>query len=165
MAVPSKNPQPLASPLDGTDRAILSALLEDGRMTNAALAARVGIAESTCAYRLRALRDAGVISGVSARIEPAAVGRPIQAVIIVHLASHSRQHVNDLFDRLAAIPGALRVIHVSGADDFHVHVAVSSPERLRDLILEHITSHPVVTKTETQLVFEAREGAGLLAAL
>lgn len=162
MPSPSKKSQ---AGLDSTDRAILAALIEDGRMTNSALAARVGLAESTCAYRVRALRESGVIADISARIDLAAVGRPIQAVVQVQLASHSRTHIDALFDRLAGIPGALSVVHVAGDNDFHVHVAVASPERLRDLILEHITSHPAVTKTETQLIFEARRGSGVLGPL
>ncbi len=165
MPTSPKNPQPAPLPLDGTDRAILAALMTDGRMTNAALAARVGVAESTCAYRVRALRESGVIARIAARLDLAAVGRPIQAVIRVHLSSHSRVHIDELFDRLVAIPGSLSVVHVAGDNDFHLHVAVASPERLRDLILEHITSHPAVTKTETQLVFEVREGVGVLGEL
>ncbi|MHC2997942.1 Lrp/AsnC family transcriptional regulator [Microbacterium sp. HJ5] len=163
MAVSPKNPQPVS--LDATDRAILGALVDDGRMTNAALAARVGLAESTCAYRVRALRESGVISSINARLDLAAIGRPIQAVVMVHLASHSRVHIDELFDRLVEIPGALSVVHVAGDNDFHLHVAVASPEALRDLILEHITSHPAVTKTETQLVFEVRRGAGAISPL
>lgn len=162
MTSESKNQQPA---LDAVDRRILAALLEDGRMTNAALAARVGIAESTCAYRVRALRESGVIAGISAHLDLAAVGRPIQAVVKVGLSSHSRAHIDELLDRLASIPGSLSVVHVAGDDDFHLHVAVASPERLRDLILEHITSHPAVTKTETQLVFEVRPGVGVLGPL
>lgn len=163
MVSSSKNPQAVS--LDAFDRAILAALVEDGRMTNAALAARVGLAESTCAYRVRALRDSGVISSINARVDLAAIGRPIQAVVQVHLSSHSRVHIDELFDRLVEIPGALSVVHVAGDNDFHLHLAVASPERLRDLILEHITSHPAVTKTETQLVFEVRRGAGALGPL
>lgn len=163
MVITSKNPQSPA--LDDIDRTILAALLEDGRMTNAAIAARAGVAESTCAYRVRALRESGVIAGISARLDLASVGRPIQAVVKVHLSSHSRAHIDELFDRLVEIPGSLSVVHVAGDNDFHLHVAVASPERLRDLILEHITSHPAVTQTETQLVFEVREGAGVLGTL
>ena len=163
MVSSSKNPQAVS--LDAFDRAILAALVEDGRMTNAALAARVGLAESTCAYRVRALRESGVSSSINARIDLAPIGHPIQAVVHVHLSSHSRVHIDELFDRLVEIPGALSVVHVAGDNDFHLHLAVASPERLRDLILEHITSHPAVTKTETQLVFEVRRGAGALGPL
>ena len=162
MASGSKIPRGVGEALDDLDRAILAALVEDGRITNAALAARVGVAESTCAYRVRALRESGVVAGIHATVDPAAVGRPIRAVILVHLSSHSRVHIDELLDRLVAIPGALSVIHVAGDVDFQLHIAVASPERLRDVILEHITSHPAVTKTETQLVFEVRQGVGVL---
>ena len=43
-----------------------------------------------------------------------------------------------------------------------MHVAVESAAALRDLVLEHITVHPAVRHTETQLVFEVIPGAGLL---
>ena len=160
-ALRPKNLQP-STTLDGTDLAILDALVEDGRMTNAALAARVGVAESTCAYRVRALRDSGVIAGVTARLNLGALGHPIQAVIKVRLGSHDREHVRDLYDQLVRVPGVLTVLHVAGEDDFHLHVAVGSPENLRDMVLEHITIHPIVRQTQTQLVFEVREGRGVL---
>jgi DNA-binding Lrp family transcriptional regulator len=157
-----KKTQPAPGGLDGTDLAILAALVEDGRMTNAALAARVGVAESTCAYRLRALRESGVVTGIGARLDPEAFGRPIHAIIKVRLGSHSRDHVHNLYDRLVRLPGVMTVFHVGGDDDFLLHVAVASPEALRDLILEHVTTHPMVRQTETQLVFEVRDGRGVL---
>ncbi|MFI5429310.1 Lrp/AsnC family transcriptional regulator [Aeromicrobium sp. UC242_57] len=155
-----KNPQPGQQALDGTDLAILAALVEDGRVTNAALAARVGVAESTCAYRVRALRQSGVVASINARLDPDVLGHPVQAIIKVRLGSHDRLHVYRLYDSLVAIPGVLSVFHVGGEDDFHLHVAVQSPGVLRDLVLEHVTTHPIVRQTETQLVFEVREGVG-----
>ncbi|MDQ3158222.1 MAG: Lrp/AsnC family transcriptional regulator [Actinomycetota bacterium] len=162
VALRSKNPQSTPGSLDGTDLAILAALVEDGRMTNAAIAARVGVAESTCAYRVRSLRQSGVVSSINARLDLTALGHPVQAVIKVRLGSHNRKHVYDLYDKLVNAPGVLSVFHVAGEDDFHLHVAVATPQKLRDLVLEHVTSHPIVRQTETQLVFEVREGQGVL---
>ena len=51
---------------------------------------------------------------------------------------------------------------VHAGDDFHLLVAVADPGALRDLVLEHVTVHPVVRSTETQLVFERRKGRGVL---
>lgn len=160
--VPRIPQRPVA--LDGTDLAILTELVADGRTTNAALAARVGVAESTCAYRVRALRSAGVVRSVNAQLDLAALGHPIQAVVKVRLSGHDRERVRTLYDRLVAVPGVLRVLHLAGEDDFHLHVAVPSPERLRDLVLEHVTVHPDVRQVETHLVFEVREGRGVLPA-
>jgi DNA-binding Lrp family transcriptional regulator len=155
-----KKPRPVA--LDRTDLQILAELEENGRLTNAALAARVGIAESTCIQRVRGLRDAGVITRFRAEVDPAALGLGIQAVIKVRLGSHSRDHVKSFHGTLADIPGALTIFHVAGEDDYLVHVAVESAAALRDLVLEHITVHPAVRHTETQLVFEVIPGAGVL---
>jgi DNA-binding Lrp family transcriptional regulator len=157
--------QPAQASLDAADLGILRALAADAHLTNKALSARLGLAESTCAYRIRALRDRGVIRGTRIQLALDILGFPIQAVIKVRLGSHDREHVNRLYADLTRVPGILHVLHVAGEDDFHLHVAVESPEALRDLVLEHITVHRVVRQTQTQLVFEAREGAGALARL
>lgn len=148
--------------LDALDRRVLTELAVDGRITNAALAKRLGIAESTCLQRVRSLRERGVIRGVHADIDLAALGFPIQAVIKVRLGSHNRDHVASFHQTLARVPGALRIFHVGGEDDYLIHVAVSSTAQLRDLVLEHLNVHPVVRHTETQLVFEEIAGVGVL---
>ena len=150
-------PQP-----DETDLHLLRVLAADSSLSNKALAERLGIPESTCAYRVRALRQRGVITGDRVTLDLAALGYPIQAVIKVRLGSHGAEHVNALYDDLVRVPGVLEAIHVAGADDFHLHVAVRSPEALRDLVLQHITVHRVVRQTETQLIFETRRGLGVL---
>jgi DNA-binding Lrp family transcriptional regulator len=148
--------------LDAVDQKILSALIDNGDLTNKALASRLGLAESTCAYRLRALRDSGVITGRRLGLDLRALGDPLQAVIKVRLGSHTEAHVTRLYADLARSPGVLQVFHLAGEDDFHVHVAVEDAEALRDFVLHHVTVHKVVRQTETQLVFELREGAGVL---
>lgn len=160
---PASVPQKVRPPaLDATDLAILAELEENGRLTNAALAARVGIAESTCTGRLRALRESGVITRFRADVDPAALGLPLQAVIRVRLGSHNRDQVQSFHAILREVPGALAIFHVGGEDDYLIHVAVESAAALRDLVLEHVTVHPAVRHTETQLVFEVIRGAGVL---
>lgn len=159
---PQARTRPAETGLDALDQAILVALTADASVTNKALAARLGIAESTCAYRVRALRERGVIGGTTIRVDPAAVGRPVQAIIKVRLGSHSHEHVNALYAQLAGVPGAVQVFHVAGADDFYLHVAAADALALRDLVLNHVTIHRVVRQTETHLVFDRKDGRGLL---
>lgn len=160
-----KNPAPGPTlPLDGTDLSILAELATDGRLTNAALAVRVGVAESTCIHRVRALRAAGVIVGFHAQLNLSALGLPMQAVIKVRLGSHNRDHVRSFHATLRDIPGMITAFHLAGEDDYLLHVACESPEALRDLVLEHVTVHPAVRHTETQLVFEVLSGMGALPA-
>ncbi len=152
-----------AAGLDQTDLGILRALVADSNLTNKAIASRLGIAESTCAYRLRMMRDAGVVLGNHVTLNLSVLGFPIQAIIKVRLGSHDAGHVNTLYTKLTQVPGVIQAFHVAGEDDFHLHVAVESPQALRDLVLQHITVNRVVRQTETQLIFEARDGVGVLA--
>ena len=151
--------------LDPVDHRILRALSENAELPNKGLAAHLGLAESTCAYRVRALRDAGVITGRRLELNLRALGYPLQAVVKVRLGSHDRTHVNQLYAALTAAPGVIQAFHVAGEDDFQLHVAVEDAEALRDFVLRYVTVHQVVRQTETQLVFELREGAGVLARL
>lgn len=56
--------------VDALDRAILLALAEDAGASNKALATRLGMPESTCAYRVRALRRRGVLRGTRLVLDP-----------------------------------------------------------------------------------------------
>jgi DNA-binding Lrp family transcriptional regulator len=158
--VPSKNPHASAANLDNIDLAILAELVADARITNAALAQRVGVAESTSIKRLRALREAGIVTGFTAQLNLAALGFPIEAVIKVRLSHHNRDHVLRFHATLTKIPGVLTAFHVAGEDDYLLHVAVRTPQELRDLVLNHIVVHGGVQHTQTQLVFGVLPGPG-----
>ncbi|WP_295010924.1 Lrp/AsnC family transcriptional regulator [uncultured Microbacterium sp.] len=150
------------TPVDALDRRILAALAARPDAPVKELAAALDVPASTCAFRLRALRSRGVIVGTRLILDPSRLGRGVQAVIRVRLGAHSKPGVEALFDALERTPGVLQVFHIAGADDFLVHVAVADATALRDIVLERITVHEVVRATETQLVFERRDGSGAL---
>ncbi len=152
-----------AQPLDGIDRAILHALTEDADVTNKELAHRLGLAESTCAYRVRQLRQRGIVRGTHVELDLKALGYPLQAVITVRLGSHSQELVQEFFDAIVRTPRVLQVFHLAGSADFLVHVAAEDAEALRDIVLDHITVHRGVRQTETHLAFELRQGIGVTA--
>ena len=140
--------------LDDVDRRILAVLSDEARIPNNALAEQVGIAPSTCLARVRALRESGVIRGYHADIDPAALGRPLQAMIAVRLQSHARGHMATFAQRVADLPEVLNVFFLGGANDFLVHIAAVSTENLRDFVVENLSANPDVALTETNLIFE-----------
>jgi len=142
------------APIDEVDERILSELVADARLPNNALAERVGIAPSTCLGRVRALRDGGVIRGYHADVDPAALGRPIQAMISVRLQSHARGQISDFATKVAALPEVLNVFFLAGAVDFYLHIAATSTENLRDFVVVNLSGNPDVALTETNLIFE-----------
>jgi DNA-binding Lrp family transcriptional regulator len=147
--------------LDSVDRTILQALAADARLPNNALAELAGIAASTCLGRVRALRESGVIRGFHADIDPASIGRPIQAMIAVRMQSHARSHLTEFAAGVSALPEVLNVFFLAGADDFLVHVAARSTENLRHFVVVNLSGNPDVALTETNLIFEhIRASAG-----
>jgi DNA-binding Lrp family transcriptional regulator len=154
MARRAPSPKDVRPPLDDVDRRIIRALVEDARMPNNALAALVGIAASTCLGRVRALREQGAIRGYHADVEPAVLGRPLQAMIAVRLQSHARGHIPSFMAKIAELPEVINVFFLGGANDFLVHIAATSTENLRDFVVVNLSGNPDVALTETNLIFE-----------
>ena len=144
--------------LDALDFEIVRALSEDPELSNKALASAVGIAESTCAYRLRRLRDAAVIRPRRLELDHAQLGYALRAVIMVFLANHSREVVDRFMSTMVESPHVEQVMNLTGRYDFMVTVAVADGEQLRAFVLDHVTVQPSVRGTETHIVFDRREG-------
>jgi DNA-binding Lrp family transcriptional regulator len=152
------DPQP---ELDKVDLAIVEALAADARITNQALADRVGVAPSTALARLRALRERGVIHGFHAEVDLAALGRPLQALVAVRLAVHNREQIDAFTQAVRALPGVLMVFHLTGVTDYLVWVAAADAQDLREFVVDHLATHPSVAHAETSLIYEHRRGPGI----
>ena len=130
---------------------------EPGSMTSAGPSPPVSIygqSWATPCASIRTLRTAGVIRGFHAEVDPAALGRGLQAMVAVRMQSGARNRLSAFAQRLAARPEVLDLYFVAGADDFLVHVAVEDSEALREFVLEQLSAFPEVALTETSLIFE-----------
>jgi DNA-binding Lrp family transcriptional regulator len=139
---------------DRIDSAIIVELQRDSRIANKELAARVGIAPSTCLERVRRLVARKVVRGFHAEVDLSAIGRSIQAIIAVRLTVHSRTVIDDFYQHvLDELAATVSVFHVGGADDYLVHVAVPDMTQLRNLVLD-LTARREVEHVETRIIFE-----------
>ena len=157
---PAPRPVPGAGSggLDEVDRELVRLLTADGRMPNNALAEAAGIAPSTCLTRVRSLRERGVIRGFHADVDLGALGRPLQALIAIRIGAHSRDEIDRFRGKVPGLPGVLSLFHVSGANDYLLHVSAASPDALREFVLDHLTADPAVVHAETSLIFEHVRG-------
>lgn len=146
--------------LDETDRRILAELTNDVRITNADLARAVGLSASACLERVRRLREDGIIRGGRAIIDPAAFGIGIEALVAVELRRHTRAAVKSFRESAEALREVVAIYHVTGADDFLLHVVARDPDHLRDLTLDEFTQIREVAHIRTSLVFERIEKPG-----
>jgi DNA-binding Lrp family transcriptional regulator len=146
--------------LDSVDRALLRELQNDARQTNKALAEKVGVAPSTCLERVRELRERGVITGFHAEVDPAGIGRGMEAILSIQQRSAHRRGTEALLADAAALPETVRVMALTGTTDFIIHVAVRDADHLRDLVWGLIERREV-GRIQSSLVFERVEGGGL----
>jgi DNA-binding Lrp family transcriptional regulator len=140
--------------LDAIDLALIRLLQRDARQTNKDLADAVGIAQSTCLERIRALRAQGVITGWHADVDPDALGRPLRAIISVRLRPKTTASVRAFQHEMLEAPEVLSVWTVTGADDFLVEVATPDVAHLRDFVLDHVTGRAEVVDARTSLVYD-----------
>lgn len=90
--------------LDALDRAILTALLADGRQSQVELAEHVPLSSTAIARRIRTLEERGVISGYQAQISRAALGLTMMAIVQVSLKSQNEELLAAFEKAAAAAP-------------------------------------------------------------
>ncbi|GAA3368712.1 Lrp/AsnC family transcriptional regulator [Streptomyces sannanensis] len=148
--------------LDAVDLHILRLLQNDARTTYRDLAAEVGVAPSTCLDRVARLRRIGVILGHQLRVDPAKLGRGIEALLSVQVRPHRRELIGPFVDRIRALPESRALFHLTGPDDYLVHVAVTDTADLQRLVLDEFTSQREVARVETRLIFQQWDCGPLL---
>ena len=121
----------LGSRFDAIDSVILAELQQDARLPFAELGRRVALSTPAVIERVRKLEDVGAIRGYHAQVDPAAVGLPLRAFIMVTIAG-------DKLERFAAVArrvSEVRECHrVTGAESFIVQVAVRDVAHLEQVI-------------------------------
>ena len=110
--------------IDQTDRRIVRALERDGRISNAALAEKVGLSASACLRRVQALEAAGVITGYRAVVDRSKLDGGLKVFVAVGLARHLKAD-QEAFERaMAAAPEVLECHNVSGTIEYLLLVEV-----------------------------------------
>ena len=135
--------------LDVIDRRIIGILVDEGRISFRELAERVHLAPSSVADRVRRLEQAGVITGYSARIDRASLGRDVRAVIDVALPPGLDPAE---FERLLATRDEVALaVYVTGPADYTVIVDCAGANGL-DEFIRWLKTDGGVARTESKFV-------------
>ncbi len=140
--------------LDNIDLRILTDLYNNADITNKELAAKVGIAPSTCLERVKRLKQNGVIKGAYIDVNLKKIGGNIEAIAAIRLQPYSEEIVNKLRDDLLLHAEIISLFHMGGSYDYFIHMSVKDSEHLRQFVFKNITSRDEVTTVETSLIFE-----------
>ncbi|GAB4386803.1 Lrp/AsnC family transcriptional regulator [Albidovulum sp.] len=138
-----------AAKLDQIDLRILRCLQQDAALAQRELAERVGLSQNACWRRLKALRESGVITGQTARLDAARLGLGLTVFVMIRTRQHSRDWLLAFRRRVLAIPNVVDFYRIAGDYDYMLKVVAADmndfdtvyQRLIEESGLETVTSH------------------------
>ena len=124
----------MAAELDEVDILLLTALQEDADRTNVELARLAGLSPAATLHRVRRLKESGVIRVISARLDPAAAGFPLQVYVTATLARHDPRSSRVFDDMIRALPQIIAADNVAGETDYLLTIVARDVAELQTVL-------------------------------
>lgn len=124
--------------LDRTDRRIVEALQQDGRLANNELAAKVNLSPSPCLRRVRALEERGVIKRYVALVEPLKIGLGLLAYVTVKLEKKGQMLVEEFSAAVSSWPEVIECYSMTGDMDYLLRVQVEDLDHFSHFVMERL---------------------------
>ena len=140
--------------LNKKDRAILSELQRDSRLTMQQLAEKVGMSSSACWRRVRSLEESGVIDRYVVIVNPAKAGFSLSSMTLVSLARHEERSVENFIKEVMRHPEVLECFATSGEADFHLRVVVEDIDAYNKFLDDFIFRIPGVSQVRSNIVLK-----------
>ncbi len=137
--------------LDTIDWRILKELQADGRITNLALAQRVGISAPPCLRRVRALEEAGFLTGYHAEVDGRMLGFELDAFAMVGLHSQAEPDLRAFENRVLSWSLVREAYMMSGETDYVLKCVAPDLTTFQNFVLQDLTSAPNVASVKTAL--------------
>ncbi len=137
--------------LDATDWRILRELQANGRISNVDLAERVGLSPPPCLRRVRALEEAGILTGYFAQVDEKAVGFDLIAFAMVGLHSQSEADLRAFENRVLKWPIVRESYMLSGEVDYILKCIAPDLPAFQDFVIKELTAAPNVASVKTTL--------------
>jgi Lrp/AsnC family leucine-responsive transcriptional regulator len=124
----------MAVQLDEVDVELLIALQADADRTNVELARLVGLSPAATLHRVRWLKESGVIRIISAQLDPAAAGFPLQLYVTATLARHDPSATRVFEDQVRGLPQIIAADNVAGEMDYLLTVVARDVADLQHVL-------------------------------
>lgn len=135
--------------LDSIDRKILRALQDDGKVSMAELAEKVGLSPSPCARRVRLMEKAGIIKGYAAIIDQKKVGLPISAFASIKLERQREEDLDRFEEAVSRWPEVLDCYLMTGQRDYLMRIVAADLEAYEHFIKNKLTRLENIASIET----------------
>jgi DNA-binding Lrp family transcriptional regulator len=134
------------SAIDAIDRNILRLLRLNARMSNARLAAEIGLSPSACLRRIKLLEDAGVIRGYTALVESGSSEDTIAVIINITLERQTEEHLDRFEAAVRKYPEIRECFLMTGGSDYLLRVEVAGAGEFERIHKEILSTLPGVLR-------------------
>lgn len=141
--------------LDRIDIAILDALQQNGRISNAALAEKVGLSQSACSRRLDNLEKTDVIVGYHAQLSNTALGHRMTVIVHISLSGQFEKTLSEFEAAVKRCPNVVSCHLMSGEYDYILRISARDLQDYERIHKEWLTGMPHVIKINSS--FALRE--------
>jgi Lrp/AsnC family leucine-responsive transcriptional regulator len=148
--------------LDSLDRAILTELQGDGRISNAELANRINLSPPATLARIRRLEQKGYIRQYTALLDPERIGYDMLCFVHISLQLHQPEQIETIQAAIQEIPEVLECYHVTGEFDYLLKVIVRHRKDLQRFIVDRLTPIPGVARIYTSLALSEIKSSTVL---
>jgi Lrp/AsnC family leucine-responsive transcriptional regulator len=124
----------MAVSLDDIDLQLLTELQADADRTNVELARLVGLSPAATLYRVRRLKETGVIRVISARLDPQAAGFPLLLYVAAATGRHDPRSTLLFEDLVRALPQIIAADNVTGEMDYLLTVVARDVAELQEVL-------------------------------
>lgn len=94
----------------------------------------VGLSPAATLHRVRRLKESGVIRVISARLDPAAAGFPLQLYVAATLGRHDPRSTRVFEDQVRALPQIITADNVTGEMDYMLTVVARDVTELQQVL-------------------------------
>jgi Lrp/AsnC family transcriptional regulator, leucine-responsive regulatory protein len=140
--------------LDAIDRKILTALQQDGRLSMADLADKVGLSPSPCARRVGLLEDAGIIERYVAVVNQRSVRLPVSVFVSIKLSSQREEALNAFAGAISQWPEVLECYLMTGPRDYLLRVVAEDLESYERFLKQKLTRLDGIASIESSFALE-----------
>ena len=138
---------------DDLNRRLVALLQQDGRMSHAELAERLGVSRPTIIDRVKRLEADGILGGYAARVTPASVNKPTVAFVAVRYKDNNEAIEQRFIKALEDEPDILEAHTIAGEDALLLKIVADTPAGIAERLRRIRSLGPMVT-TRTTVVLE-----------
>lgn len=146
--------------IDKIDAKILEMVQKNAHLSNAALAAHVGLTKTAVYERVRKMEAAGIICGYEARLNPKKIERGLVAFIFVRADEQFGSLQTG--KALARIPEVQEVHNIAGDDCYIVKIRVKDTDALFHLMRDRFAKIKSIRNTRTTIALDSIKETTLL---